>query len=470
MILLRRSAPLVSAVLIGLVILAEPASPEVRTLLEADFDDLPLGSIATGGAALGQPVLTFIGLDADVVAAGAQFPTQSLRLTDQSTSGVWTYFEFLDEEEVTRGTVTMAFDVHRPGPDSFSKGHLIAVREEGGATRSFTDLDLSDGEITVTDAVGAPAVDFPYVMEDSTASFEVIFDLEDLTYTVSVDGNPVVTDRYHFIADRGIGTLGFGMKNDLDTGDVYYVDNILVTHQPPPESVEWLVADFEDKTVGDPVGTGGAAVGEPSSVDSGLDAVVRDEFTGTRQLEILDDSTSAPQAVVFSLVDLEELTSGSVRVRLNLSFEDADTYRVLVLDATSAIAPTQALFVVSFLHEDGTDDRMLEVTDQAAANGGVAFSDPLGERYIIDRGRGIRLEAIVDLDQGTYSLTWDGELLVEDRAYEQPLRGIGRVLLVVDGDADTGDSFLVDRLLVEDLGPFPFFADGFESGDTLAWQ
>ncbi|MHC4970477.1 MAG: hypothetical protein ACYTF4_17945, partial [Planctomycetota bacterium] len=55
-----------------------------------------------------------------------------------------------------------------------------------------------------------------------------------------------------------------------------------------------LEADFDDKTIDAPIGTGGAAVGEPVSVSPNIIATVRAAPFATPSLEIVDNNDDPP--------------------------------------------------------------------------------------------------------------------------------------------------------------------------------
>ena len=455
------------ALVVSFALLWSAPSLANTVLLDADFESQSLGAIGTGGAALGEPADVEFQIDAQVFGADDPMPTQSLRFADISTqSAQAATFNFLNSEEVSTGRLSVEFEMYLPSPITSTTGFSVAIRELSTSAKAFADLSVTSTGIRLSDAGPEPLTFLADTPEGQVFLVELVFDFETLTYSVDIDGVRTVTDRYHSVADRGIGQVKFVADFDTNIGDLAFVDNILVTKTPPTPARTLLSVDLEGKGVDLPIGVGGATVNEPSSVDAGLDAVVRDVFAGTQQLEITDQTDSLGQ-VSFELLNQEELTAGLVRAHLNLWFQDEGTYRLLFLDSTSVPPLDSALFAVSFLHDSSRGSRSMEITDQSSETGGVAFSDPTGDRYVIDRGRGIRLAVEINLSTNHYSVVWDGEALVESRDYAQPTAGFARLVLSVDADPDNGDSLHLDGLLVEDITEI--FSDGFESGSTTAW-
>lgn len=199
----------------------------------------------------------------------------------------------------------------------------------------------------------------------------------------------------------------------------------------------YLHADFNDKTVDQPIGTGGATVGEPIEVDPYVTAIVREGPMGSPSLEIADISGEYAGATVFEFPGGAEISSGIVNISADLWFP--------------ALGPGNAFFVhvrqAQGASEEFASIRFLE-------NGSVAIFD--ANDYIgtfvgaFETSRLIRLILDYDMDAGTYDLWLDGTRLVDDRAHGVVGYGIGGIYLGADYDEDLEGYFNVDVVSVTD--------------------
>lgn len=208
-----------------------------------------------------------------------------------------------------------------------------------------------------------------------------------------------------------------------------------------------LDAPFDDKTVDAPIGEGGALVGEPVSVSSGLDAIVRDGIFATRSLEIADIATSGTPFARFEFLDDLEVTAGNVEITASIRFSEVDGYVFYVREnGTSGSSFTSITFTVG---------GALNVTDANGTAVSGAGSYVGGVDYL--------LEITHDLDGGTYSLTFDGTPLIENRAHGVTTkRGIGAILIGAQNDPEMDGSIHVDRLRVT--------SDAVVPTETTTWS
>lgn len=219
----------------------------------------------------------------------------------------------------------------------------------------------------------------------------------------------------------------------------------------PGVAAELLTADFDTEVVDQTVPTGGAAAGQPQSVDSGLGAVVRATPFATPSLELTDQSTTGARTVTFQFLGDEEVTTGVVEITVNLWFPAVESFSFLVREADSS--------AFDFLDMTFADNGGVFISDQA----GFATSLP---SYPL--GRSVPLIVVYDLDAGTYDLSLDGSLVLDDRAHGVVGRGIGRLLIGVNFDSDTDGTFFLDDLHV--VRDPVVFSDGFEAGDLSGWS
>jgi hypothetical protein len=160
----------------------------------------------------------------------------------------------------------------------------------------------------------------------------------------------------------------------------------------------FLEADFNDKVIDEPIGTGGAAVGEP-----------------------------------FEVV---EITTGTVVVAADLWFDalaDGDSCKVDVREHSS----NQSQFAELVFTEDGSIK-----LDYGGSSTGV-----IGQ-FVTDRAFRVILD--FDMDGGTFDVWLDGMLVIDDLAHGVTDRGIGKVRFGTLFDADSDGRFYVDAIKVTD--------------------
>ena len=198
------------------------------TYLQANFDDKPLDQpIGEGGPTVGEPV------EADspyltTAVRDAPMPTPSLELTDISDCCAgYVRFGFLDEAEITTGTLVLSADLWIPvTPDE--SGCSIGLRERESSAFNFADLHFSaDGILWCGDDGGS-------LGQVGTYSAGVVihvlieFNLDAGTYDVRVDDQLLVDDQPHDVVGVGVGSVLISCTHDPNTGDSYCFDNIFV--------------------------------------------------------------------------------------------------------------------------------------------------------------------------------------------------------------------------------------------------
>lgn len=230
---------------------------------------------------------------------------------------------------------------------------------------------------------------------------------------------------------------------------------LAVTLAAPAAGQVILDADFDDKTVDVPIGTGGAVVGEPISTGApNVTAYVRSSPFATHSLEIADASSVTSGSATFNFLGDEEVTSGLLTFELDLWVPVAEQFVVQIREPTFA---SQSFFSLRL-----QNDLKLYVSD--ADTGGGAF-------YVGDypEGRAFEVRVVFDMDAGTYDLRVDGQLLLDDETHGVVGRGVGSLRVGADFDTDLDGEIYVDDILVT-KGVVPVFEDGFESGGTTAWS
>lgn len=212
-----------------------------------------------------------------------------------------------------------------------------------------------------------------------------------------------------------------------------------------------LDASFNDKPIDVPIGTGGAEVGEPTAIGSGLSAIVRSSPMSSSSLEIKDIVDFGAHTARFDFVGLSEVNAGKVAISLELWFAEFDDYVFYVRESQFA---GSAFLTLAFRNSGN-----LMYSD--ADNGG---NTEIGSYEL---GRPLHLFIEFDMDAGTYNVTFDGSRLLEGETHGITDDGIGSVSIGIDHDADLLGTVYVDNLFVS---TGEVFADGFENGDSDRWS
>jgi len=192
-----------------------------------------------------------------------------------------------------------------------------------------------------------------------------------------------------------------------------------------------LAAEFNNKTVDAPIGTGGASAGEPVQVDGTISATVRSTPFATRSLEIQDNSTCCDGYALFEFVDNLEVTEGTLTIATTLWFDQLNGYNLLVREQGGVTK----FFTNLFFFGGGT-------ITQGDAQGLV------GNIGTYSTGVPTPIVLRFDLDAGTYDIWINDVPVVIGRGHGITDRGIGSVLLGTRNDADLNGRFHVDDLAV----------------------
>ena len=206
-----------------LAVLMFAALPAVAgTVLHADFDsqtvDQPIG---TGGPTVGEPV----SLSCVAVVRDTPFPSNCLEFDDEQDFGTaGAIFEFLNDVEVTEGTVEISLDFWF----AEMEGYYYYTRQQGSASASFNTIYFQDdGDVISNDANGSLGTIAQYETGRSI-NLRIEHDLDAGTYDIWWDGALIIDDRAHGIVGHGVGGVYMGFDHDTDLDGIMYVDNIHV--------------------------------------------------------------------------------------------------------------------------------------------------------------------------------------------------------------------------------------------------
>lgn len=214
-----------------------------------------------------------------------------------------------------------------------------------------------------------------------------------------------------------------------------------------------LDAHFDDKPLDQPIGTGGAAVGEPIYVSPVLDAIVRSGAEpGQRLLELANPGGASAISTRFEFLDDAEYTSGTLHLEL-----------VLVLDEAANHGGVQ----VNLRERGGSARSFLDVLLRPNGTlfiGGSGFGQVSVPGVV---GPGVhRLELLADLDGRRIRVWFDDTPYGPSEGFQHDIedRGIGRVVVGLVAHPGPRRAW-IDRIGAGHQSGDPLFADGFESTD-----
>lgn len=215
-----------------------------------------------------------------------------------------------------------------------------------------------------------------------------------------------------------------------------------------------LLADFSNKPLNQPIGTGGASAGEPHQVSAIIDAVVRAAPAGGRELELSKAPSGGTASVRFHFLDNEEVSSGQLRFDLAIRLGGADDFGVFSLLLRE---PFNA--ALTFLNMDVFNDGDVQIRRSGFPV--VRFSEAASLSRIN------RFRLLYDLDEKTISLCLNGGLLVLDLdAGIDTERGVGSLLFTLPAAGETRlwiDAIKVEKGFFDGEEQDRLFADRFET-------
>lgn len=214
-----------------------------------------------------------------------------------------------------------------------------------------------------------------------------------------------------------------------------------------------LDADFDDKTVGLPIGTGGAAVGEPMLVSSTISAVIQDLPLPTPNLKINDSDLSEAGFVRFGFLHDWIIDHGVLTISCTVHFQAFEDYLFRVRERRA------------------NSHRFLDLSFGSSANIWYTDHDTPTPTAIgnYETNRDYTLVMEFDLDADTYSVEFDGVTLLAGESYGSPY-GIGAVWFGQQADEDDDGEFNVDDLLVTATQVPTAVTPATWAGTKAAWR
>jgi hypothetical protein len=207
---------------------------------------------------------------------------------------------------------------------------------------------------------------------------------------------------------------------------------LLCLPAPAFGDMEYMTVNFDDKTVGQPIGTGGPSNGEPSWIDDGLAAIVRSTPYGTRCLEFSSVSASGDMGF-----DLDSpVSSGVVAIVADVWFYDNNDWMHALKLRNSY---NQQIATIWF--------------DAGGLARITALDFTTIENIPYVTGRSIPILMIVDFDARTWSVWIDEFQWVNNEPLFEQIENFKRVMVNV-GYGTTEDSRCsIDQIRVLDYVP-----------------
>jgi hypothetical protein len=381
-------------ILMGLAVAGVSASPlPLDTLNSFDFEDQPLGPIGFGGADEGQPhSRSSTAVSATVVDDGAG--GQALEVDNSGTSADSVVFQWSDNQNLDTGLVQIRFDITPSELDNYS----INIRRAGSAADSYASLRLTEaGNIRVSRPTGTVTID-TYSAGESLA-FVLDFNMEAGTRRIRINEVEVEAYTAHGVVDGlGIGRIMLGWNSGAN-GDSFVLDNLQVRELAPMLTI--LEADFDDKTVGSPIGTGGAAAGEPVFIPAELNTEIVSLGSGDRALDVERATSGGIPLVEWEFFDDTAVDTGTVVADFEVTMND------------------QSYLLVRLTDPDG--EELIQVNTQPASNPiNVRFPDDMFSgtevgNYVV--GTPFRLRLSCQMDDRVCSVAINDDWVMVERPF-----------------------------------------------------
>jgi len=201
---------------------------------------------------------------------------------------------------------------------------------------------------------------------------------------------------------------------------------------PTRADQSYVTATFDDKTVDQPIGTGGPALGEPTWVDAEIEAIVRATPFETLCLEVRN--LTGGGNLGFELGG--PISEGIVAIIIDLWFYEGTVCNYWLDSYNSS---WQQLTKISF-NSDGT----------------FYIVDPAGratEDMPCPTGRALPVLMVFNLDAGTYSVWVDEVQQVNDRPLSVTIYDFQRIMVAAGWDCPEGNRFSMDQIRIIDREP-----------------
>lgn len=415
--------------LLGFCLLATPGWATTTVLLNANFNDKPLSTpIGTGGPSAGEPIFVHPSLVATVQAG--LLPTPSLNIRHSTgTSFDSLVFEFPGQSVIRDGDLRIAFSIRAP---STLAEFGFKISEAGNSLHTFGTLDFTaTGNIHAADTTGSSLYLKTYAASE-ILKIEYIYHLDARTYDLRINNVLLLGNRPHGVTAAGIGIGRIVFATNKTAGNqmqTWGIDDLFVTHT----RTLLLQADFNDKQLNTPLGTGGAVVGEPTTLSPGLSAIVRAAPLTSPSLHLSQSTITAEKIAQFKLLGNAKVRRGELHVGFTVHTPSVfDTFRMRMRQPTGTAA--------FFGGIEFTPGGVIETLHGLNGNEGF-FNYAPDTTY--------RFKLIYQLAAGTYDIYINDKVRLGGAKHSvtDPERGVGALDFGLTGN--TTQEWVVDELHVE---------------------
>lgn len=309
--------------LLGFCLAAAPGLATTNILLDANFNDKALNAaVGTGGPNVREPIFVHPQLQARVVAGPLTTPSLHIKhLNGANLEAV--VFELPGQQSIRDGDLRIAYTVRSPA----TLGDFRSwVSEPANSVHKFGILNFTGtGNVHATDDAGFSGYLATYV-PNQTLKVEYIYHTDAGTYDLRIDNVLLLANRPHGVSTPGVGIGRLALATNQTSS--WVVDDVFIAHT----RTVLLKADFNDKQLNAPLGTGGAIFGEPTSITSGLSAIVRAAPLATPSLHLSQTTVTAEKTARFALLGGAEARNGELKVGFTVRTPPVlDTFRMRTL-------------------------------------------------------------------------------------------------------------------------------------------
>ncbi|MCH8478689.1 MAG: hypothetical protein LAT56_12200, partial [Wenzhouxiangella sp.] len=398
--------------------------------VDYDFEDQSLGPVGIGGAEAGQPVRVGPGLQAEVIEFGTG--NQALQISRSTSGGGAVSFGLPGGASIDEGLVRIRFQYTPLGFDNYSIAFGSPTSTGGGFVgirpRSDGTIRAASSGLTSVPVIGS-------YTPGETLDFTVDINLDTWTWSAELDGEVVVNNAV-FTADSELGRVHFGYWGSGDDRQPMLADDIEILTTEP--LVTLLQADFNDKTVDTPLGTGGASVGEPLVINPNLTARII-SFDGDDHALTIEKTgaTSVNTFIDWAFLQDAAISEGHLLGEFDLTPRGGMMHQFR-LEATNG---------------GGTSEELLRISTENLGQIRVRFPDdffgPIVGNYEVDET--LKVSIVCNLDDRDCSVALDGAWVVQNRAFAAATSAdiaIDRFLSGVSGPSDLGGDYDLNNLRI----------------------
>ena len=396
---------LVTVLIVGLLsvfpITAHPTEPPTRVALERviiyDFEHLPLGPVGEGGPIQGQPHELSWAAVGQVDVIDGSIDGNSLLITHPASGSPTAWFQLPGNVGLTSGQVRFSFQVRPSARDEFR----ILFRRPGSSQDGYLTIRLSLSGNVVAQSGLLTSVTFGTYNAGDLLEFTVDFDLDQMSWSAWFNGTQQAEDRpINPDVVEGLGRIGFSIFNTSEEGRTLEFDNVEILRNAP--AVTLLDANFNDKTIGEPIGTGGAELGEPVAVSDLLETWIGTASTGGQALYLMKED---PAAFSNGYTEWRFLSDASVQTGwLDARFD-------MLLDDFS-----NNDFILA-----GAEDELIRVSSTVSGDLQVRFGDEAAVEVVgsYEIGDSVHARLVCQMDERFCSVALDGEWVISKRAFAE---------------------------------------------------